>query len=529
MNPKRLHLRSLTSALSAAVLLTSAAGLHSQDKPAPAAPPSTPPAAAPAAPAPGSDIKAASLRRFTTRDGKTFYATVTAKTGTSVTFKLQNGKTVTQSLRSLSEPDVLYIQKWTKFKADLLANAEFASLKVQELLELRGYQSFEFDIRGNHIFVEGEMGGKPVNMMIDTGAASSVIHDKFAKEVGLDIGPYDQKIYGVAGSQPAAVTKLTTLKLGEAAISGRRILATDLAYNTKDAEGNPRPPMQDLIFGADFLRELDACISYSEGRMFLKTDNIGKAAKPSGEDATLKAEVRRWTAGDGSNKTFSAALVDKTDTEATFEMASKQRITYPIDKLSEPDREMIAKWSKLRNKLAQDPEWRTMTVKELLELRAYQSFQYRLEDNHILVDGTVKGPSGETKTRFLIDTGAYHCCMDYKFATEKAKLETGKLGETMISGIGGDAPAAHTKIEEIKLGDSVLKTRQAVSAEIHKGQLGQQGNHDALFGANFLRELDAVISYKENRMFLRPDNSDKASTASADAPKNDGDKKEEDK
>src|SRR6185436_8953726 len=143
----------------------------------------------------------------------------TAKTGTSVTFRMQNGKVVTQSLKSLSEPDVLFVQKWTQFKADLLNNAEFASLKVQELLEMRGYQSFEFDIKGNHIFVEGEMGGKPVNMMIDTGAGSSVIHDKFAKEVGLEIGPYDQKIYGVAGSQPAAVTKLTTLKLGDASIS----------------------------------------------------------------------------------------------------------------------------------------------------------------------------------------------------------------------------------------------------------------------------------------------------------------------
>jgi hypothetical protein len=38
---------------------------------------------------------------------------------------------------------------------------------------------------------------------------------------------------------------------------------------------------------------------------------------------------------------------------------------------------------------------------------------------------------------------------------------------------------------------------------------GGKGNHDAIFGANFLRELDGVISYKEARIFLRPDNSDK--------------------
>jgi hypothetical protein len=99
--------------------------------------------------------------------------------------------------------------------------------------------------------------------------------------------------------------------------------------------------------------------------------------------------------------------------------------------------------------------------------------------------------------------------MDYKFAKETAKLEVGKLGETMIRGIGGEAPAAFTKIPLIKLGDAVIKDRTAVSAEIHKGGIGGEGNHDALFGAEFLRELDGVISYKENRMFLRPDNSDK--------------------
>jgi hypothetical protein len=61
----------------------------------------------------------------------------------------------------------------------------------------------------------------------------------------------------------------------------------------------------------------------------------------------------------------------------------------------------------------------------------------------------------------------------------------------------------------ITLGDAVIRERQAVSAEIHKRAIGGEGNHDALFGAEFLRELDAVINYKEGRMFLKPDNSDK--------------------
>lgn len=486
--------RRITTAGCASLLLSLAVTTIAQDKPKeekPAAP-------APAAPA---EDKAAAFRRFNTADGKSFYALITAKQGTAVTFKRQDGKVVTLPIRSLSAPDQQYAMKWTKFKNDLLNSTEFATLTVQEMLELRGYQSFEFDIEGNHIFVQGVMNDKPVKLMIDTGAHSSIIHDAFAKELGLELGPYDQKIQGVAGSQEAAVTKLTTLQLGDAKISGNRILAT----NFIPIGGGPG--QFDMIFGADFLRELDACISYREGRMFLKPDNL----KPSAPAAdTAKAEIRRWTSADGA-KSFMASLVDKTETEASFELATKQRTSLPIDKLSEADQAIIKKWSKLRDNLTKNPEWRTLTVKELLELRDYQSFQYRLDGNHILVDGVIGGPSGETKARFLIDTGAHSCTMDYNWAKDTAKLEVGTLGETKVRGIGGEADAAFTKVKFIKLGEALIKERTAVSSEIHKRNIGGQGNYDALFGAEFLRELDAVINYKEGRMFLRPDNSDKTS------------------
>ncbi len=487
-----LSFRRIITAGCASLLLSLTATTIAQDKPK---------EEKPAAPEAASGDKAAAFRRFNTAEGKSFYALITAKQGTAVTFKRQDGKIVTLPIRALSAPDQQYATKWTKFKNDLLNSTEFASLTVQEMLELRGYQSLEFDIEGNHIFVQGAMNDKPVKLMIDTGAHSSIIHDAFAKELGLELGPYDQRIQGVAGSQEAAVTKLTTLQLGDAKINGNRILAT----NFIPIGGGPG--QFDMIFGADFLRELDACISYREGRMFLKPDNLRPSA-PANE--TAKAEIRRWTSSDGA-KSFMASLVDKTETDASFELATKQRTSLAIDKLSEADQAIIMKWSKLRDNLTKNPEWRTLTVKELLELREYQSFQYRLDGNHILVDGTIGGPSGEAKARFLIDTGAHSCTMDYNWAKDTAKLEVGKLGETKVRGIGGEADAAFTKVKFIKLGEALIKERTAVSSEIHKRNIGGQGNYDALFGAEFLRELDAVINYKEGRMFLRPDNSDKAS------------------
>jgi len=450
--------------------------------------------------------QAATFRRFTLNDGKTFYAVITGKTGTSVSFKLQNGRDLNQSIRMLSEPDQQFVRKWTKFKDELLNNAEFSSLTVKEMLELRGYQSFEFDIEGNHIYVDGEVGGKAMRFMIDTGAHSSIVHDASAKEAGLEIGPYDQQIFGVAGKQKAAVTRVSSLKLGDTVVENRKLLATDFL----PIGGGPG--RFDFIFGADFLRELDAVISYREGRIFLKPDNVaaGQSGTAAASPGQPKADFRRWTSADGA-RNFQAALVDKTETEATFRMLGDTTAKLTLDKLSEEDREVVKNWSKLRDNLTKNPEWRTLTVKELLELRTYQSFQYRLEGNHILVDGLI----GPTKTRFLIDTGAHSCVMDVHFARNVAKLEVGPMDQ-VIRGIGGEAPAALTKVPTITLGDTVIRDRVALSAEIHKGAIAGQGNHDALFGAEFLRELDAVINYKEGRMFLKPDNSDKGAAGAAD-------------
>lgn len=174
-------------------------------------------------------------------------------------------------------------------------------------------------------------------------------------------------------------------------------------------------------------------------------------------------------------------------------------------KLSDTDRHLVEQWSKLRDDLAKRPEFRSLTVKELLELRNYQSFDYRLSGNQILVDGTIK----EVKTRFLIDTGAHGCVVHLEFA-RKAGLEVGPLTDK-IYGIGGEAPAARTKVPVMKLGEAVIENREVLSADLFKdaGTLEGQGEFDAIFGADFLRELDTVISYKENRMFLRPEISDK--------------------
>ena len=453
----------------------------------------------------------ASLRRFVARDGKTFYASVQSRTDTAVTFKMQNGATSTSRISDLSEPDQQFVRRWTKFKDELMNNAEFSKVTIKELLELRGYQSFEFDIHGNHIYVETEVNAKPMTLMVDTGAFSSVFHVEAAKAAGLEIGPMDQKIRGVAGDAPAAVTKVPSLKLGDVEVTNRKLLSADLTpagINPAECGG---------ILGADFLREMDAVISYREGRMFLKPN--GTAASADIEKKTepkALSEFRRWNMVDG--KSFVAALTDKNEKEAIFRFQGKaQPSPLPLERLVPADLDSVKNWSKLKDDLAKQKEFTSLTVKELLELRSYQSFEYRLDGNHVLVDGFVN----ETKATFLIDTGAYDGCFHLEFS-KRAKLEMGPMDKT-IQGIGGTAPAATTQVPVLKMGEAIIKDREVLSADLFRSEdknAPVKGNYDAIFGANFLRQLDAVINYKEGRMFLRPDNSDKADNADKADPNN---------
>ena len=452
---------------------------------------------------------ASAYRRFTGKDGRSFYGAIISKTDAAVSLRLSNGSPLIKPIRELSDPDAQFIRHWTKFKDALMNDAEFAKLTVREMLELRGYQSFEFDIVGNHIFVEGELNGKPAKFLVDTGAQTSLLHLASAKADGIEVGPMDQTIYGIGGKTMAGVAQVPVLKLGDAVIENRKILAADIFANSSGAGG------YDAIFGADFLRELDTVISYREGRMFLKPDNL-KKAEIAGGKAALPAygEFRRWTTTDGKN--FVAALADKNEKEAFFRLQDGRiAAPLPIERLDETNRDIVVKWDKLRESLARNPEWRTLTVKELLELRKYQSFEYRLDGNHILVDGDV----GKTKATFLIDTGAHGGVLNLEFA-KRASLEMGPMDQE-IRGIAGSAPAAITKVPALKLGEVLVKDRDMLSADIYKDLpvVGGRGTHDAIFGADFLRELDAVISYKEGRMFLRPDASDKEDPAKPEEKK----------
>lgn len=204
-----------------------------------------------------------SFRIFTKKDGKKLRGKMIGKTETSMKLLLQNGSEMLVPFRSLIPGDSEYAFSWSEQKATFMQHCR--SLTVEELLDLRRYQSFEYKREGNHIFVDGTLNDNEVLWMIDTGADNSLLHLHWAEEFGCEVGPMNKKVYGIGGSAPAAATKIDKITLGGAKLTNRMLLATDLRRNYEDKEQKWVG-----LFGADYMRELDAVITYRESRIFLK-------------------------------------------------------------------------------------------------------------------------------------------------------------------------------------------------------------------------------------------------------------------
>jgi len=153
------------------------------------------------------------------------------------------------------------VYQWSEQGAVFLQHCR--SLTIQELLELRSYQYFQYERRGNHIFVDGKLNDHKVTWLIDTGADNSLLHLKAATDNGVEVGPMDQKVHGIGGTAPAAGCTVDSVSMGNAIFKKRKLLATNLDRFDQgiDYAG---------LFGADFMRECNAVITYREQRIFLK-------------------------------------------------------------------------------------------------------------------------------------------------------------------------------------------------------------------------------------------------------------------
>ena len=119
------------------------------------------------------------------------------------------------------------------------------------------------------------------------------------------------------------------------------------------------------------------------------------AVLPALAHAEDKPDYRKFTNDKGVE--ISAVVVDKTDTEVTFLLENGRRATTAIASLSEEDQEYVRGWSKAKAVFLE--KCRGLTVRQLLDLRGYESFPFRLENNSIVVDGKLN----DTTVAFIVN------------------------------------------------------------------------------------------------------------------------------
>jgi predicted aspartyl protease len=424
-------------------------------------------------------------REFKDTKGTKIQAALLDKTATEAVLLLRNGTRSNVPLDRLSESDRAYVAAWSKDKAVFVQKCR--GLSIRQVLELRGYESFEFRLENNSIFIDGKINGKEARLLIDTGAGTSLLHAPYATSVGLKVGPMDEKIYGVSGEAPAGWTPVPTLQLGEAIFKDRRILATDMLKDRPEGS----KAREDAILGADFMNKLDAVISYQDRRIFLRPDrsdqNEAKAA-----DGSTELAFRLFKTKDG--KTLRGKVVSKTATSVNLELVGGKKTSVFISNFAADDEAYLKNWSEAGALFLQHCQ--SLTINELLTLRKYQSFQFERKGNHIFVDGTLN----DNKVTYMIDTGADSSLLHLN-AAKKFGCEVGPMDQ-FVWGIGGKHEAGVTNIVKLTMGEAVLTNRKVLASDMMRGDNDDDFDYVGLFGADFMRELDAVITYTENRIFL---------------------------
>lgn len=114
------------------------------------------------------------------------------------------------------------------------------------------------------------MSGRPVAVLIDTGAASTVVSLALAWELGLTHTKLEMKGGGAGGAQ-LDIFHLAdaTLSLGDLQPRCRALLAMDLAHVNQSLALKGEPPI-DVILGADVFEAQAAVIDYGSSSLFLK-------------------------------------------------------------------------------------------------------------------------------------------------------------------------------------------------------------------------------------------------------------------
>ena len=129
-----------------------------------------------------------------------------------------------------------------------------------------------------HFEAAGTLNGRPVRVLIDTGAGRTIIALSSARELGLEIQPLSRCGAGAGGTNLEVFqVRGADLRLGDVVPRPGALLAMDLTHiNAALAQKGAAPV--DVILGVDVFDAQSAVIDYGSASLFLRDIEEGGPA-----------------------------------------------------------------------------------------------------------------------------------------------------------------------------------------------------------------------------------------------------------
>lgn len=140
-----------------------------------------------------------------------------------------------------------------------------------EFLEGAGFHRIPLTRNGlGHFETQGVLNGRAVRVLIDTGAANTVISLALAQQMGLSIQPMGAVGGGAGGvNLEVYMVQGVDLRVGGVTPRAARCIAMDLAHvNMALIQKGAEPA--DVILGVDVFAAQSAVIDYGSSSLFLR-------------------------------------------------------------------------------------------------------------------------------------------------------------------------------------------------------------------------------------------------------------------
>ncbi len=114
-----------------------------------------------------------------------------------------------------------------------------------------------FSLKGEHIYLEGEVNGNPATILLDSGAGATVLDSALAAELGLE-GTGSLPARGIGGTREFSFAEVESYYAAGALMSDQTLAVLPLSEEFYPSTGE----MIDLIIGYDFLSRFVTRIDY---------------------------------------------------------------------------------------------------------------------------------------------------------------------------------------------------------------------------------------------------------------------------